>query len=125
MVNRSSLWVFKDALRRIDTVRFSDMIFVLHAFQKQSTKGIATPKKKSTSSGSGLRLLNETTERGKTNHEKEKQNSCDRRQRQRLCRSRLCQPGAGAIESSPHAANLPHDQAAWSDPSGGWSDPWH
>ena len=31
------------AFRAVYTVRFEDAIYVLHAFQKKSTKGIATP----------------------------------------------------------------------------------
>ena len=31
--------------RAVYTVRFKDAIYVLHAFQKKSTKGIATPKR--------------------------------------------------------------------------------
>ena len=31
--------------RAVYTIRFQDAIYVLHAFQKKSTKGIATPKK--------------------------------------------------------------------------------
>jgi len=31
--------------RAVDTVRYSDAIYVLHAFQKKSKKGIATPQK--------------------------------------------------------------------------------
>jgi phage-related protein len=34
-----------DTYRTVYTVRFQDVIYVLHAFQKKSTKGIATPKK--------------------------------------------------------------------------------
>jgi phage-related protein len=33
-----------DTFRAVYTVRFAGMVFVLHAFQKKSTKGIATPK---------------------------------------------------------------------------------
>lgn len=33
-----------DAYRAVYTVRFEDVLYVLHAFQKKSTKGIATPK---------------------------------------------------------------------------------
>ena len=33
-----------DTYRAVYTVRFSDLIYVLHAFQKKSKKGIATPK---------------------------------------------------------------------------------
>jgi phage-related protein len=33
------------AFRAVYTVRFRDVIYVLHAFQKKSKKGIATPKK--------------------------------------------------------------------------------
>jgi phage-related protein len=34
-----------DTYRAIYTVRFHDAIYVLHAFQKKSKKGIATPQK--------------------------------------------------------------------------------
>ena len=33
-----------DTFRAVYTVRFADVIYVLHAFQKKSTKGIATAK---------------------------------------------------------------------------------
>jgi phage-related protein len=33
-----------DTFRSVYTVRFADRLFVLHAFQKKSTSGIATPK---------------------------------------------------------------------------------
>lgn len=33
-----------DTYRAVYTVKFSDTIYVLHAFQKKSKKGIATPK---------------------------------------------------------------------------------
>lgn len=33
-----------DTYRAIYTVRFADVIYVLHAFQKKSKKGVATPK---------------------------------------------------------------------------------
>src|SRR5713226_7430206 len=32
-----------NAFRAIYTVRFHDVVYVLHAFQKKSTKGVATP----------------------------------------------------------------------------------
>jgi len=34
-----------DTYRTVYTVRFHDAIYVLHAFQKKSKKGIATPRK--------------------------------------------------------------------------------
>ena len=34
-----------DTYRAVYTVRFREAIYVLHAFQKKSKKGIATPKK--------------------------------------------------------------------------------
>lgn len=34
-----------NAYRAIYTVRFEGVVYVLHAFQKKSTKGIATPKR--------------------------------------------------------------------------------
>lgn len=33
-----------DTYRAVYTVRFGDVVYVLHAFQKKSRKGIATPK---------------------------------------------------------------------------------
>jgi phage-related protein len=35
----------RDAWRAVYTVRFSDAIYVLHVFQKKSTKGIATSRR--------------------------------------------------------------------------------
>ena len=34
-----------DTWRAVYTIRFQEAIYVLHAFQKKSKKGIATPKK--------------------------------------------------------------------------------
>lgn len=34
-----------DTYRAVYTIRFGDVVYVLHAFQKKSKKGIATPKK--------------------------------------------------------------------------------
>ena len=34
-----------DTYRAVYTVRFSGVVYVLHAFQKKSTRGIATPKR--------------------------------------------------------------------------------
>ena len=34
-----------DTWRAVYTVRFAGVLYVLHAFQKKSTKGIATPKR--------------------------------------------------------------------------------
>ncbi|MHC2086620.1 type II toxin-antitoxin system RelE/ParE family toxin [Methylobacterium sp. CM6244] len=34
-----------DTYRAVYTVRFTDVIYVLHCFQKKSTKGIATPQR--------------------------------------------------------------------------------
>lgn len=34
-----------DTYRAVYTLRFADTVYVLHAFQKKSKKGVATPKK--------------------------------------------------------------------------------
>lgn len=34
-----------DTFRSVYTVRFATVVYVLHAFQKKSTKGIATPSR--------------------------------------------------------------------------------
>lgn len=34
-----------DAFRAVYTVRFADVVYVLHVFQKKSKRGIATPKR--------------------------------------------------------------------------------
>jgi phage-related protein len=34
-----------DTFRAVYTVRFADVVYVLHAFQKKSKKGITTPKR--------------------------------------------------------------------------------
>lgn len=33
-----------DAFRMVYTVRFAEAVYVLHAFQKKSKRGVATPK---------------------------------------------------------------------------------
>jgi phage-related protein len=35
----------RDTYRAVYTVKFADVIYVLHAFQKKSKKGIATPQR--------------------------------------------------------------------------------
>lgn len=34
-----------DTFRAVYTVKFAEVVYVLHAFQKKSTKGIATPQR--------------------------------------------------------------------------------
>jgi phage-related protein len=34
-----------DTYRAVYTVKFEDAVYVLHAFQKKSTKGLATPQR--------------------------------------------------------------------------------
>lgn len=57
-------------VRTVYTIRFEDAVYVLHACQKKSKKGIATPQKKSISSNSGSPLRYRTTEKGRTEMKK-------------------------------------------------------
>ena len=50
-----------DAYRAVYTVKFSDAIYVLHAFQKKSKQGIKTPKKE-------LDLIKERLSRAEEDH---------------------------------------------------------
>jgi phage-related protein len=43
-LSRSSARHDGDAFRAVYTVRFAGIVYVLHAFQKKSKRGIATPK---------------------------------------------------------------------------------
>jgi phage-related protein len=52
-----------DTYRTIYTVRFKDAIYVLHAFQKKSTRGIATPRIQ-------LAVIEERLKRAKEDYEK-------------------------------------------------------
>jgi len=52
-----------DTYRTVYTVRFSDVIYVLHAFQKKSKRGIATPKHDIDLVNSRLELAREIHER--------------------------------------------------------------
>jgi phage-related protein len=57
-----------DTFRAVYTVRFSETVYVLHAFKKKSTRGIATPRKEMSLVRSRLRAaqdhyLNEQKER--------------------------------------------------------------
>jgi phage-related protein len=48
-----------DTYRAVYTVRYADMVFVLHCFQKKSTSGIATPKREMDLIRSRLKLAEE------------------------------------------------------------------
>lgn len=49
-----------DTFRTMYTVRFADAVYVLHAFQKKSKKGIATPKREMDVVRSRLRMVPES-----------------------------------------------------------------
>jgi phage-related protein len=51
-----------DTFRTVYTVRFEDAVYVLHAFQKKSKQGIATPKRE-------LDLVHDRYEQAKRLHE--------------------------------------------------------
>lgn len=51
-----------NAYRAVYTVRFADSVYVLHAFQKKSKRGIATPK-------SEVDLVKERLKRAEQDHE--------------------------------------------------------
>ena len=51
-----------NAYRAVYTVRFAESVYVLHAFQKKSKKGIATPK-------SEIDLVKERLKRAEQDHE--------------------------------------------------------
>lgn len=48
-----------DTYRAVYTVKFGDVIYVLHAFQKKSKKGIATPKQELDRIAARLRIAEE------------------------------------------------------------------
>ena len=54
-----------DTFRAVYTVRFAGMVFVLHAFQKKSKKGIATPKAEIDLIKGRLNSAREAAKRGK------------------------------------------------------------
>jgi phage-related protein len=49
-----------NAFRAVYTVRFSDAVYVLHAFQKRSKQGIETPKRDMDPVRSRLRMVGES-----------------------------------------------------------------
>src|SRR5437764_11631027 len=55
-----------DTWRAVYTVRYADAVYVLHAFQKKSKRGIATPQRTWSLSASGSAKPIEFIERGKT-----------------------------------------------------------
>lgn len=50
--------------RAVYTVKFTDIVYVLHAFQKKSKKGIATPQPE-------IELIRERLRLAQANHQKE------------------------------------------------------
>ena len=61
--------------RAVYTVRFKDAIYVLHAFQKKSKRGIATPKKEMAVVKQRLRVAREHYERVHEKQKAEKRNA--------------------------------------------------
>jgi phage-related protein len=53
-----------DAYRAVYTVRFDEAVYVLHCFQKKSTRGIATAKRDSELIAARLQWAHEIHERG-------------------------------------------------------------
>jgi len=51
-----------DTYRAVYTVRFADAVYVLHAFQKKSKRGIATPK-------AALELIEQRLKRARQDYE--------------------------------------------------------
>ena len=51
-----------DTYRAVYTVRFAEVVYVLHAFQKKSKRGIKTPREK-------VKLIGERTKRAQADHE--------------------------------------------------------
>jgi phage-related protein len=52
-----------DTFRAVYTVRFADAVYVLHAFQKKSKRGIATPKRDMDLVRDRLKMARELSER--------------------------------------------------------------
>ncbi len=52
-----------DTYRAIYTVKFQEVVYILHAFQKKSKKGIATPK-------SHIQLIEQRLKKAKEHHDK-------------------------------------------------------
>ncbi len=52
-----------DTYRAVYTVQFQEVVYILHAFQKKSKKGIATPK-------SHIELIKQRLKKVKEHHEK-------------------------------------------------------
>ena len=75
-----------DTYRAVYTVRFAGVVYVLHAFQKKSKRGMATPKPE-------LEVIKQRLKRAKEvmsyGQEAEHRNQRDPKQRQCVCRSGL------------------------------------
>lgn len=70
---RSVLEIIEDDVgstyRAVYTVRFADFVYVLHAFQKKSKRGIATPAHELTMIKNRLRLAEKDYEKRKANNQ--------------------------------------------------------
>ena len=83
------------------TVQFEQGVYVLHAFQKKSKSGIATPKKELTWFGRGLPTRNATTK--VSTSPVRVTESCGND-----CGPRPAQSRTGNDEGAPDASDLPH-----------------
>ena len=63
-----------DTFRAVYTVRFAETVYVLHAFKKKSTRGIATPRKEMNLVRSRLRVAQDHYENEKEERVPERKN---------------------------------------------------
>jgi phage-related protein/predicted XRE-type DNA-binding protein len=61
--------------RAVYTVQFAGVVYALHAFQKKSKRGIATPPRISNSSAAGWRMPGGSTTKGRTEMATKKKNT--------------------------------------------------
>ena len=80
--------------RAVYTVRFADVVYVLHVFQKKSKSGISTPKHEIDK----IKARLEETEITYANHIEEIASQRDEESWQRVCRSWLSRTGTGTDE---------------------------
>src|SRR5215469_348287 len=97
-----------DTWRAVYTILFHEAVYVLHAFQKKSKRGIATPKQEIEVIKRRLAEAERLhRERQNCYEDKDQQSNQSRKeQRQYFCRSRLAASRSGAPESKTDAGDL-------------------
>src|SRR5262249_59214587 len=109
-----------DTYRAVYTVRFSSVVYVLHAFMKKSKRGIKTPKTDVDLIKQRLRdAEDDYRQRSRRGATHDKESSGRSWKRQYFCRSRLARCRDSLAQGADRLGDLPFDETTQANASTG------